>query len=330
MTANGTREDGGAGAKGRRFSAFAWRAVLFLTVALCGTEAMWRLLGYTPKKSDKIYFARLRKAADVNAKAVALVGSSRVRYGLDPEAMQPAAPGRRFLQLAIDGNSAMPGFWDLAHDPAFKGLVLCELNPAHWGGLYQFDKLPDALAYTHPEVSGAYLEMVLDEQVRQRFVFFSYNLITELPGILRHKPPKPAEREDRFVPLTDPGAEIDARLEHGWERVARESAIGMHGDAAWKMPEPVLRWVQRIRGRGGDVAFVRMPIDGSLRVLEEQLFRHGSSLIEDVRAHGIIAIDFAEMPGHFYCPDGSHLEAAEAERFSKVLGEQLAAKGFFK
>jgi hypothetical protein len=43
----------------------------------------------------------------------------------------------------------------------------------------------------------------------------------------------------------------------------------------------------------------------------------------------MIVIDFAEMPGHFRCPDGSHLEGSEADRFSGLLAAELAAKGFF-
>ena len=56
----------------------------------------------------------------------------------------------------------------------------------------------------------------------------------------------------------------------------------------------------------------------------------GLELLKDLRAQGMVVIDFAEIPDHFRCPDGSHLEASEADRFSRLLGETLAARGFFR
>jgi hypothetical protein len=44
----------------------------------------------------------------------------------------------------------------------------------------------------------------------------------------------------------------------------------------------------------------------------------------------MMVIDFAEMPGHFRCPDGSHLDASEADRFSEALAGELTARGFFR
>src|SRR5205085_12036636 len=105
-------------------------------------------------------FAKLRKAADGDPAAVALVGSSRVREGLNPQSLDRAVPGRRFLQLGILGNSATPVLEDLADDPNFTGRVICEFNPAQWGGDYPFTKLPEPLAYMPPNMSGSYLEML--------------------------------------------------------------------------------------------------------------------------------------------------------------------------
>ena len=60
---------------------FAVKAVIIAALGLLAAEAFWRCLGYMPGKSDFIHFATLRKAADGDRSAVALIGSSRVRYG---------------------------------------------------------------------------------------------------------------------------------------------------------------------------------------------------------------------------------------------------------
>ena len=251
-----------------------------------------------------------------------------MRYGLNPQALDRTVPGLRFLQLGILGNSATPVLEDLAQDPNFIGRVICEFNPAQWGGEYPFTTLPEPLAYMHPNVSGAYLETLLDEQVREHFSFYSYNLFTELPRILQHRPIPAPERTDRFIPFADLGPTVNEVLIQNWERGVQESAERLKRTVSSRIPEEVQGWVARIRRRGGDVAFVRMPVDGRLRVLEDSVFPQTQSQIRDLRAQGMVVIDFAEIPDHFRCPDGSHLEVSEADRFSRLLGEALAARGF--
>ena len=316
-------------ARGGSWLGLVLKAALFLAVSLGLTETFWRILQYEPADSDIRHFAKLRKAADGDCDAVAVVGSSRVRYGLNPELLARCVPGRRFRQLGILGNGAMPVLEDLANDANFQGRVICELNPAHWGGPYPFSKLPEALAYMHPEVNGAYLETVLGERFREHASFFSYNLLTEAPRIVQHKPVPEPERPDRFTRFRDLGPSVNEPLIRNWEHAALEAAGRMKNTDRARMTERVERWVGQIRRRGGNVVFVRMPVDGRLRTLEESAFPQTQDLIRDVRARNMPVIDFAEMPGHFRCPDGSHLEASEADRFTRLLAEKLAATGFF-
>lgn len=316
-------------ARGGSWVTFLIKAAFFLAIALGITETLWRSLRYRPMDSDLRNFAKLRKAADGDGEAVALVGSSRVRYGLNPAEFARTQPRWRFRQLGILGNGAMPVLEDLANDPNFVGLVICELNPAHWGGEYPFTKIPEALAYTHPEVSGAYLESMLGERFREYTSFFSFNLLTEAPRIIQHKPVPEPEQADRFEQFRDLGPAINQPLINNWEHAALEAAERIKRTGSAHITHEVERWVGQIRRRGGDVAFVRMPVDGRLRAVEESAFPQTSSLIRDVRERSMVVVDFAEMPGHFRCPDGSHLDAPEADRFTRALAGELAAKGFF-
>ncbi len=330
MTSNFPVHGTGATERPANWRVFVVKAAVFLAISLAFTETFWRSLRYMPADSDIMHFAKVRRAADGDRGAVALVGSSRVRYGLNPQSLEYVVPGRRFRQLGILGNSAMPVLEDLANDPNFLGLVICELNPAHFGGEYPPRKLPEPLAYTHPKVSGAYLETLLRERFREHTSFFSYNLFTEAPRILQHRPVPEPEQADRFLPFRDLGPTINERLIDRWEHVARESAERTKRTGSSLIMQVAQHCVERIRRRGGDVAFVRMPVDGELRVVEEDAFPQTRSLIRDVRAMGIVVIDFAEMPSHFRCPDGSHLEVSEADRFSLSLAERLAEEGFFR
>ena len=216
----------------------------------------------------------------------------------------------------------MPVLEDLANDPNFQGSVICELNPAHWDGEYPFTrKLPEAMAFTHPEVSGAYLETLLGEQFRERTSFFSYNLFTEGPRILQHKPIPEPEQADRFVRFHDLGPTINEPLIDSWVRAALESAerISRHRiranharSGAMGRANPAAGWRRGVRADAGGraiCAWWRTRFSANRRV-SSATFGRG----------GMLVIDFAEMPGHFRCPDGSHLEASEADRFSAAGG----------
>ncbi len=330
MTPHTTVEDDGAMTRSEGLRTLAWKAAVFLLAALGCTELLWRGLGYAPPGSQLVYFAALRKEADENPKAVAMIGSSRVRWGLDPVAIGRAVPGRKFLQLGIAGFTSMPALYDLAGDPNFKGLVICEFHTSHFLGPYTYPKLPNALAYSHPEFSGAYIEQWLGEQVRMRFSFFSYTLVREIPRLLQHEPPPAKERPDRYYPFKDPGPEHNRHLEYVYQLWMGDSAAQLARSGAWQTPPEMLGWLAKIRQRGGDVAFVRMPVGGALREQEKKFDAETQSLIHDLRARGNILIDYSEQPEQFHCPEGLHLDAASAEKFSRTLGQQLAAKGFFR
>ena len=309
---------------------FAIKAVLFVLLGLLGAEAFWRSLGYMPGKSDFIHFATQRRAANGDPAAVALIGSSRVRYGLNAHSLQRAVGGRHFVQLAILGNGAMPVLADLANDPGFVGSVICEYNPAQWAAIAPESKIPDALAYTRPQINGAYLETWLGEHFREQFSFYSYNLFTELPRIVQGKPIADPEQPDRSVVFHDLGPKINEVLLEGWLRGTDESAARIKGADSARTLQQVHLFVEKIRARGGDVAFLRMPVDGRLRVHEDEMFPETRHHIEGLRGDGMLAIDFADMGGHFFCPDGSHLNTPEAERFSSLIAAELIGRGFFK
>ena len=73
-----------------------------------------------------------------------------------------------------------------------------------------------------------------------------------------------------------------------------------------------------------------MPVDGVLRAYEEKVFPEVPRQIGGLREAGLVTIDFAEMNEHFVCPDGSHLTPAGADRFSRLVAEELVKKGFFR
>jgi hypothetical protein len=303
--------------------------VCLAAISLLFTELTWRALGYVPAGSDILQFVRLRQSIARDPEVVALVGSSRVRCGLDPETMNRSLRTVRFVQLGILGNSGMPVLEDLAEDESFRGSIVCEFQVSHWSADYPFSRVPEPLAYMHPKLSGSYVETALGERLREYFCFYNFNLLTELPRSVQGKPPASPELPSRFDPYQWFSAELDNVLMRRWVELARDSAGRINHSQDSPMARKILYWVEKIRRRGGDVAFVHMPVDGALRQTEDRLFPQAKGMISNLRTHGLV-VDYSEMPQHFRCPDGSHLAVEDAERFSRVLVETLAASGFFR
>lgn len=83
--------------------------------------------------------------------------------------------------------------------------------------------------------------------------------------------------------------------------------------------------VQRIRARGGQVIFVRFPVTGELKKLEDAATpRAGpwTRILKESGAPGIYFEDFPELAS-FVCPEWSHLSAADSIEFTLRLVPHL-------
>ena len=83
--------------------------------------------------------------------------------------------------------------------------------------------------------------------------------------------------------------------------------------------------VEKLRARGGKIVFVRFPVAGGLKTLEDQTTPRGQTwdrLIKATGAPGIYYEDFPELSG-FNCPEWSHLSAGDSVEFSKRLVPHL-------
>jgi hypothetical protein len=301
---------------------------LFCCVAFTACELFWRASGARPEPSDLLGFARLRTAVRNSPDAVALLGSSRVLCDIDPRILARYLPGRRFFQLAINGQSGLPLLEDLAHDDRFRGLVLCEFHPRHFLAEYPFvDDIP-ALRFAQRWRYGEFVDAWLTEHVKEHSVVLGGDLWDLISRKLNPQLPGPRleqSRDDRFLGLSLTGKD-NSQLIARWMQMEEEaSAKSRAKHFTQKAFERVPRWVEAIRRRGGDVVFIRMPVSGSLKYQEERLFPSVGSMMSALVAGKITLIDSAAEAGlnGFECPDESHLDATDATRFSSVLARLL-------
>src|SRR6266545_4184763 len=234
---------------------------------------------------------------------------------------------------------------NLAQDPTFHGHVLCEFSMTHFMAEYPFrDDEIHQLHYVqftrrrpyfhffstwffqtlteHSALVAAHNSDYLGA-FRARLAFIVHSRAeTRLPdhGVVLTEY---ARREDRFLGLHRRGKDNSraiARWAHNHASRASSNS-GVH----------IQSWVNAIRRHGGDVIFVRMPVSGSLRRLEDRYYPDLDRTIESLAASSIKVVDSAKEPtlSGFDCPDESHLDAGDAERFSAALARILEDRQLF-
>jgi hypothetical protein len=83
--------------------------------------------------------------------------------------------------------------------------------------------------------------------------------------------------------------------------------------------------VQKLRGRGGKIVFVRFPVSGELKALEDRISPRAAlwePLLQRTGVPGIYFEDFPEL-ATFHCPEWSHLSAGDSVEFTKRLVPHL-------
>ena len=317
--------------------------LLGATVFAAG-ELSWRFTGLRPGQSDLLVFDRIYRSALNSSHAVALIGSSRVLCDLDPRILKRELPQWDFYQLGIDGASALPMLENLAQDVQFRGRVLCEFSMVHFTAEYPFRADPHADKYVEFVRRRSYFDFLntrFSEALRQRSALvagtFGFNdmpakdcdFITALGSRLASLVRNPSgagsaslsdssPRDDRFHSRNRRGKDNSWSIARwvGWIKSSRGTGANI---------QRVASWVDAIRRRGGDVVFIRMPVSGSLRLKEDEIYPDRVRFMQSLGDIGISMIDSAREPtlSGFECSDESHLDADDADRFSTSLARIL-------
>lgn len=315
-----------------------WAAALAVAAALLGGfEGFWRCQGFAPSVSDDgalwgYVRGRLRPS---DPEQVALIGSSRIRMGIDSAAWGQAHGGRPPVQLAVNGSSCLPVLDHLAADPTFRGLIVCDATLRVWfregdpyGGtqaeyVRQYEARPAAAAIEEP------LRLLVQSALVSRLPALAPGRLAER---LRQGAGLP--RPDHLVTFPDRSIQADfARLDvpeavrgKGNEERIRRTKFGATPEGFRWYLRRIEAAVRAIRARGGDVAFVVLPTSGNVRLLEEELYPR--RLYWDVLAASTaaMAVHFEDHPAlaGFTCPDGSHLDTHDATEYTRRLSALLA------
>ncbi|MEP6685880.1 MAG: hypothetical protein ABJB22_03810 [Verrucomicrobiota bacterium] len=335
-----------------------WRGItVILVVFVFAAATVWeihvRSIGYGPtlNPTDDLW-AQARRA--VQPESVVIIGDSRGWFDLDLDELEKGL-GKRPVQLAMGGGCAYPMLADLVNDERFHGTIICSFTPRLFfapPGSPPMERAEKVVRRYHTETwaqrASQYLAMPLEEHVA---FLKQEDLSTE--GLLRDLqiPDRPyaqvqprlppyfgsidRERRARMIERCAQPGELQSRIQHRWVRLFTPPPppsfipIDAFMAAMKKAQEDrfidTMKAVKKLRARGGNIVFVRLPVSGELKTLEDRMTPRTQlwePLLKRTVVTGIYFEDFPELAG-FTCPEWSHLSAGDSVEFSKRLVPHL-------
>ena len=345
---------------------FALSLVLFVLFVGC-MEARLALRGFVPALEDSagLWAVQRVRASRLGTQALILLGGSRIQLAADLDVLRKTT-GLEPVQLAIDGSNFLPVLEDLASDPSVRGTVLVDFgdhlllgvrpdDPAH-GYIREYRRRQAARVFALVTFTRAeqWLESLLQEQLRS-YADGARPLTSLWSRLLRDNPVPQylLMREDRSrradysrvhvpelyyarvmrnlnanIPVTTPMTheEMERELRRRIDEVApMDGSLQQYLSGARYLSGVAAR----IRGHGGSVRFMRLPSSGLVRLLEERRFprtRFWDRFAQEVSAPTLHFEDVSALRA-FTCPDGSHLDFHDRERFTRALAAALGVAG---
>jgi hypothetical protein len=330
--------------------------VLVVIAAACAWEFYCRSIGYGPTLNDNEDLWTMTRQR-VEPESVVIIGDSRGWFDLDLDELQKGL-GKRPVQLAMGGGCAYPVLADLADDKTFHGTIICSFVPRIFfapPGAPPMERGEKAVRRSHTQTpaqrASQYLAMPLEEHVaflKQEELTLD-DLLKRLPipnrpgALIRPRLPPyfgtlDRERRARMIEeCARPGSELQKRIQQIWiplftpppppSYIPQDVFMGKMKGAIEKRFGDTIAAVKKLRARGGKIVFVRLPVTGGLKALEDKTTPRNQTwdpLLKGTGAPGIYFEDFPEL-ATFNCPEWSHLSAGDSVEFTKRLVPHLRA-----
>lgn len=317
----------------------AWAlAVLLAAVALFLLDRHGRGLGMPAGLIDSMQLWSIQRDR-VYGEAptpVVFIGASRSAYGIDPKTWRSLVPETKPVMLSLNGRHPIALLRDLAADPAFRGLVVCDVD-TH--GLLRrwWDMQQDYVDYYHRRWNLNWRVHRLALNAWQRASVLANPALGWKAGLQRW-----IEGGTVYIPVaridSNRGGEI---LFDQFDPAASAKAFDDDADRKMREPRPTAEefmadarqihaWVRQIQARGGNVVFFQPPVSGRVAALEREYFDRAAYWDAFAALEGIRALHFDDVPGmgRLTLPDHSHVRGADRATLTRLLAEELQRRGW--
>ncbi|MCH2170876.1 hypothetical protein MK489_08830 [Myxococcota bacterium] len=324
-----------------------WRATWGLALVMVGVflgawEGFWRARGFTPSVRDDpgLWSATRMQIPENDPEAVAIIGSSRIQIALQPQIVAEASGLEVPTQLGLAMGPSVPVLRHFADESEFSGILITEVNPRLF---FQDTRSLDWVTAAHLHEFRSFdraraLEQAIRSGLQQHFAFLLPDLEPRhlAAALGRGELPSPqlitvgADRArtahfDRLPELKTRNLRVKNQRERSKARFLDDAELQ-------KWLAEIETYVSILQKRGGRVIFVRPPT--SLHILADERRVVPRERYWDALARGTsaLAIHFDDYPDFrgLRAPDGEHLEAQDAERFShgfgRVLGQAVGSR----
>ena len=344
----------------RPIPALPWRGITVIVVLIVfAAAAAWeiyvRSIGYGPTLNPtEDLWAQARRA--VKPESVVIIGDSRGWFDLDLDELEKGL-GKRPVQLAMGGGCAYPVLADLVNDERFHGTIICSFVPRLFfapPGSPPMERSGKAVRRYHTETwaqrASQYLAMPLEENVAflKQEDLTTEALLKELPipdrpnaQVPPNLPPYFAsldrERRARMIERCAQPGKLQSKIQRRWLRlfspppppsfIPLEAFMATMQKAQEDRFIDTMKAVEKLRARGGKIVFVRLPVSGELKTLEDRISPRAQLWEPLLKRTGVTGIYFEDFPelASFTCPEWSHLSAGDSVEFSKRLVPHLRA-----
>jgi hypothetical protein len=338
----------------RVIPALPWRGitvsvVMTLAIATAAWEIYCRTLGYAPSLNDTgdLWTEARRR---VEPESLVIVGDSRALFDSDLDELEKGL-GRRPIQLAQPGSTAFPVLVDLTNDQSFHGTIICSVTPRLFfapSGSPPMNRAEKSVRRAHTQTLAQRASHNLGIYLEEWFACMKQEdltlgaLLEELSIPNRSNIPPPRKLPPYFASLTrerrarmieqcaQPG-KLQERVKQGWiplwtpppppSYIPKEVfAEKMHAAFDARFADTKVL-AEKLRARGGKIVFVRFPVSGGLKTVEDRDTPRAATwdrLLKETGMPGIYFEDFPELAS-FTCPEWSHLSAGDSVEFTKRL-----------
>ena len=317
----------------------AWIAALSACALLAGGyEWLLRSRGYAPTVQDdmdlwSMQYDRLKLPGD----AIALLGASRIAFGVDPTLLSRELGGRPIAMLAVNGRYPLAALRALAEDEHFAGLVIVGIDARgmqrkHWDMQQDyFDHYRRRWTLAR-RIHRSLLTFVQERLVLARSSFSMVNMVERwISGV-------GMPLNEHVVVHADRVGLIDYRHpDLTWTRAKRVADLEAYyrdnppvpADVWLSDLATVSGWIERIDKRGGRVVFFREPASGESLLLDEANFPRSLYWDAYARISPAVLIDFRDVPAltTFALPDTSHMDGTDVPRFTIAFADLLKRRG---
>jgi hypothetical protein len=319
-------------------------ALVFMVIAMIGWEILARSLQHKPGTFHGFaerWAVERHKLDKPNNYRVVLTGSSRVLWASDLDILEEGF-GTRPLQLALPGTGPALIVEDIVNNTEFDGLLVVGVTPFLFNrldeGFFGGAALKRYKSESPSQWSGAKIHGFLSKyfgflddafdlfKLVERYSDFP---VREGAENLMQKDWKLGDgvadgQMDMWPPVEQVGSFDNTQITNFWS-----GGLGRPPEKPERMAEMASETlafftplVEKLRERGGDMVFIRMPSEGGYLKHDIKTDYRGLTwdvMVKDLGAPAIHTFDYPQLSTDLDIPEWSHLSRASQDLWSRDI-----------